>query len=72
MIIIKTRTGDTIEISESKLGWGDENPANFGNLCTSVRCMGYLMTPELYIESSNILMIIRTPNPNVDGTETRQ
>jgi hypothetical protein len=71
MIIIKTKQGDTIEIHERKL-WEDENSANFGTLCMNIRCTGYLMTPELYIESTNILMIVRSPNPNTEGPETRQ
>lgn len=71
MIIIKTKQGDTVEIHESKL-WNIEDSTNFGNFCTSIRCMGYLMTPELYIEHANIMMIIRSPNPNVEGSDTRQ
>ena len=73
MIIIKTRQGDTIELKEREL-WGEtvQNEYAFGNFCTQIRVNGYLLMPKLYLPHESILFMVLSPNPTIEGTDTRQ
>jgi len=62
MITIRTKNGDTIEITEHSLWPESENDeGNFCGFITQIRITGFLLLPHVYISADNIAMITRDP-----------
>jgi hypothetical protein len=69
MITIRTKNGDTIEITEHSLWPEDENDEQcFCGFVTNIRVTGFLLLPHIYIPAESIAVITR--DPRGDSKET--
>ena len=60
MITIRTKNGDTIEITEHSLWPEHENDEQcFCGFVTNIRMTGFLLLPHIYIPAESIAVITR-------------
>jgi hypothetical protein len=63
MITIRTKNGDTIEITEHSLWPEHENDEQcFCGFVTNIRVTGFLLLPHIYIPAESIAVITRSPS----------
>ena len=69
MITIRTKNGDTIEITEHSLWPEHENDEQcFCGFVTNIRVTGFLLLPHLYISADSIAVITRDPGRKTEET----
>ena len=69
MITIRTKNGDTIEITEHSLWPEHENDEQcFCGFVTNIRVTGFLLLPHLYISADSIAVITRDPDDTKKST----